>query len=239
MTVSQRQDRFFHSRLPIDQDEKILSVYKHHWYAYVSLWIVSVFIIIIIIGFAAFFASAQGDAGNGTNKAIVLGLAAVGVAVTVLFTLVPVYLRSQEVVVLTEEAVLQVLQPSLFASKVSQLNLAHIADVSVRQDFMGTIFGFGKITVETPGEQDNYEFTMLPRPQASAREIIAAHENFQAAVESGRMPTTLGTPQPKPAEVDPQQFEQFLQYQKMVEQQKQDAAAQDKQPPTDEDANQK
>jgi uncharacterized membrane protein YdbT with pleckstrin-like domain len=148
-------------------------------------------------------------------------------------------LRSQEVVVLTEEAVLQVLQPSLFASKVSQLNLAHIADVSVRQNFMGTIFGFGKITVETPGEQDNYEFTMLPRPQASAREIIAAHENFQAAVESGRMPTTLGKAQPQTPQIDPQQYQQFLQYQQMVEKQKQNEAPQEQQAPTNESPEQK
>jgi hypothetical protein len=125
---------------------------------------------------------------------------------------------------LTEEAVLQILQPSLFANKISQLNLAHIADVSVRQDFFGTIFGYGKITIETPGEQNNYEFTILPNPQDIARHIIEAHENFQAAVEAGRIPSTLGVPQAP--QIDPQQYQQFLEYQQMVTQQQRDAATQ-------------
>ncbi|MCA9326893.1 hypothetical protein KDA14_00005, partial [Candidatus Saccharibacteria bacterium] len=109
--------------------------------------------------------------------------------------------------------------------KVSQLNLAHLADVTSRQDFFGTIFGFGHLTVETPGEQDNYEFSVLANANAAAKDVIEAHENFQAALESGRIPTTfqgkpaitVNGPQ-APVNIDPDQYRQFLEFQKMQQQ---------------------
>jgi hypothetical protein len=128
---------------------------------------------------------------------------------------------------LTDEAVLQVLQPGLFASKVSQTSLEKIADVSVRQDFLGTIFGYGKLSVETPGEQDNYEYTYLPNARSAAREIVEAHENFAAALQGGRMPTTLGTPPvtssnapaPQTVAVDAAAYQEFLRFQQQNQQQ--------------------
>jgi hypothetical protein len=233
MPVTERQDKFLHTRLPIDADETILAVWRHHWFAYASLWIIGtlgVVLIFVLAGFLAF--GIGGDSAESTNKTIIFVVAGLASGAAVLFTLVPVYLRSQEQVVLTEEAVLQILQPSLFASKTSQLNLAHIADVSVQKDFLGTIFGYGRITVETPGEQNNYIFAMLSAPETVAKQIIAAHENFQAAVESGKLPTTLGTEKPEAPQIDPEQYAQFLQYQKMVAQQQKDAAQQPA-PPAD------
>ena len=221
MQIKDKDDQYMHSRLPISKDEKILAIYKHHWFAYASVWLMGIIIIAVIMGIAALvvFVSGSDNSGVSNNKTLIFTLATAVSAVVGLFTFIPVYLKSQEQVVLTEEALLQILQPSLFASKISQLNLQHINDVSVRQDVIGTILGFGKISVETPGEQDNYEFVMIPNPHIAAREIIDAHENYQAAVESGRMPSTLGTaPQQNnqvPA-IDPQQYQQFLEFQKMT-----------------------
>lgn len=227
MQVSARTDSYYHSKLPIDPDEKILAVYKHHWFAYASLWFFGVILVIITMALALAFTSVGGsDGATSQSQMVVLAGAFIFSTLAILGTAIPVYLRSQEAVVLTEEAMVQVLQPSLFASKVSQLSLQHIADVSVRQDFFGSIFGFGHITVETPGEQNNYQFAMLPDPHNSAREIIAAHENFDAALESGRIATTLDKAMPQAPNIDPQQYQQFLHYQHMIEQQKGQQAAQ-------------
>jgi hypothetical protein len=113
-----------------------------------------------------------------------------------------------------------------------------MADVSVRQDFFGTVFDFGKISVETPGEQDNYEFFAIPHPKDAAKTIIEAHENYQAALESGRLPSTLGAQPPAhPIQKDPAQYQQFLAYQQTVAQngppaaQPQPPAVQPPQPP--------
>jgi uncharacterized membrane protein YdbT with pleckstrin-like domain len=222
MQINQKTDQFLHHKLPIDENEKILAVYRHHWFAYVSNWILGVFIVIVVMAIAIVFTSIGGSqTALATHRAAIIAVAGCFSVLVLLGTFIPVYLRSQEELVLTEEALLQVLQPSLFASKIDQLNLQHITDVSVRQDFFGTILGYGHLTIETPGEQDNYEFIMLPKPQQSAREISQAHENYTAAVQGGRMPSTLGTPQqPTVPAIDPQQYQQFLQYQEMVAQQR-------------------
>jgi uncharacterized membrane protein YdbT with pleckstrin-like domain len=222
MQVNQNADKFLHSKLPIDKDEKILAIYKHHWFAYASSWIVGLVIVILTMSIAVAFsmvASSDSEstvAGHGSQILIVAGFFSVLVLAA---TSVPAYLRSQEQVVLTEEALLQVLQPSLFASKIDQLSLQHISDVSVTQDFFGTILGYGHITMETPGEQNNYRFAMLPNPHEAAREIIAAHENFDAALQGGRLATTMGSAMPQAPQIDPQQYQQFLQYQQMLAQQ--------------------
>jgi uncharacterized membrane protein YdbT with pleckstrin-like domain len=219
MQVSDKNNRLLHNKLPIDEDEKILGIYKHHWFAYVSSWLLAAVIVIIIMGLAVVFTVIGGSEGAlAQHKSQIISGAAVFCVVVLLATLVPVYLRSQEQMVLTEEALLQVLQPSLFSSKIDQLNLQRMDDVSVRQDFLGTVLGYGRITIETPGEQDNYEFVMLPRPQEIAREITRAHENYVAALQSGRLSSSLGSSpqQAVPSQIDPAQYEQLLQYQRMV-----------------------
>ena len=57
---------------------------------------------------------------------------------------------------------------------------------------------------------------------------MQAHENYEAALQGGRMPTTLGyqaAQQPQAPTIDPEQYQQFLQYQQMVARQKQEQAA--------------
>jgi hypothetical protein len=230
MNVSPKADKFLHSKLPIDDDEQILAVYRHHWFAYASSWIIGVILIVLVMGIAvAFTTLGNGNEGSGMmsqTQTMILAGGAIFSALVLLGTSIPVYLRSQEQLVLTDEAVLQVLQPSLFASMIDQVSLQHIADVSVQQDFFGTIFGFGHITLETPGEQNNYRFATLPSPHEAAKEIIAAHENFAAALQSGRLQTTLGAAVPPAPNIDPQQYQQFLQYQQMVAQQQNDQTRQ-------------
>jgi uncharacterized membrane protein YdbT with pleckstrin-like domain len=233
MQVNERTDKLLHASLPIEKDEKILAVYRHHWFAYASSWIIGFFIVVVVMVLTTLLTTIGTDAsGLAQYRTIIIVGAAIFSAFVLLGTFIPVYLRSQEQVILTEEALLQVLQPGLFSSKIDQLNLQHIADVSVHQDFFGTILGYGHITIETPGEQDNYQFSMIPIPREVAQEILQAHENYDAAMQSGRISTTLGTPQPEAPTIDPQQYQQFLQYQQMVAQQQ--TAAQPQAQPTPE-----
>ncbi len=237
MPVSDKQNQKYHACLPIDDDEVILAVYKHHWFAYFSVWVVAFFLTCIIMGLTTLFVSLGGS--NETLSQSKPAILAGGIILSLLvfvFSSIPVWLRSQEHLVLTEEALLQTLQPSLFAAKTSQLNLEHINDISVRRDFFGTILGYGFITIETPGEQNNYDFTFLPNADQAAKQIQAAHENFQSAVQSGRMPTTLGVaPQSQVPALDPQQYQQFLQYQQMQARQQAEQSAGDE--PSQDDRN--
>ena len=197
MKVTPKQDKQCHQVLPIDSDEKVLAIYKHHGFVYVLPLLTGGLVIVILMGLATLLSS-QTFLGGAPIVAVeyqkyVYGTAIVLSVLTAIFTFIPVWLRSQEYIVLTDEAVLQVLQPALFANKVSQTSLEGVSDVSVRQDFWGTMLGYGKLSIETPGEQDNYEYKYLPQPREAAREIIEAHEDFSAALQSGRLPTSLGS----------------------------------------------
>jgi hypothetical protein len=198
-------------------DEKTIAIYRHHWFAYASVFFVAVFAVTVIFGLIAAFISQGGD-GNivAQYKDSVVAGTLVFAVIILLFSLIPIWLRSQEKLILSDDSLYQTLQPSLFAGKVSQLNLAHMADVTVRNDFFGTIFGFGHITIETPGEQDNFEYYVLGNAHEAAREILEAHENYVAALESGRIPTTFkGIPAHRTPNIDPQQYQEFLAFQQM------------------------
>jgi hypothetical protein len=224
MQITPKVDAALHQKLPIDADEKFLAVYKHHWFAYATSCVIGLTVAIIVVLLAvALTMTGNADSTFVQYRPQVIAIASMFSVLVLAGTALPVYLRSQEQVVLTEEAIVQVLRPTIFANKIDQLSLRHISDVSVTQDFFGTMFGFGHITIETPGEQNNYHFSMLANPHESAREIIAAHENFDAALHSGRMRTTLVQAAAPPAPtIDPQQYEQFLQYQQMVARQQQE-----------------
>lgn len=218
--IKEKEAVFWHGKLPIGKDEKILSIYSHHWFVYVEIWFTAFFVILGIMTLSVFLASSA-DAPTSTlsdYRASIIGVAVLFSALVALFAAIPAWLKSQEKIILTEEALLQVLQPGIFSNKTSQLNLQHVADVTAQQDFFGHMFGYGKITVETPGEQMNYVFTKLANPQSVAREIIEAHENYDAALESGRIPTTYSnaTPVDSSQTINEKEFAEFMAYKKAM-----------------------
>jgi hypothetical protein len=180
-------------RLPIGSHEKILKTVRHHWFAYVSVYIGTAFIIAVIFAVIAIINLNKNDLQiSGAMSSAITFVGLIFAVIVGLFSLIPAWLKKQEYMVLTEEAIMQANKPSLFTNKVSQLNLVHISDVTVNQDTLGTLLGYGKIVIETPGEQDNYIFTVIPDPRGVAKAIIEAHENYAAALESGQIQTTLG-----------------------------------------------
>lgn len=229
--VSQTQDEYLHHKLPIGSDEKVIGVYKHHIFAYIVPWLLAFVVILALFILAALLTATAGNGANSVlpvgSKMVAYGFVGILSLLVAVFAYIPMYLRSQEQLVLTDEAILQVLHPSLFADKVSQLSLQHVADVSVRQDFWGNMFGFGAVTIETPGEQANYSFTMVPEPHQAAKEIIEAHENFVAALESGRLPTNIRRDEQDEhsVQVDAKQYQEFLNYQQYQAQARQESAS--------------
>ncbi|MBL8121264.1 PH domain-containing protein [Candidatus Saccharibacteria bacterium] len=215
MAVDEKTSKLLHSRLPIGSEEEILGVYRHHWFVYVIIWFLG-FVAVLAVMVAAVLMTSSYEPTTGADYRPVMLMGAMLLSVVIaLGTAIPAWLKSQEQLVVTDEALLQVLQPSLFGSKVSQLSLQHVTDVSVRKDFFGTLFGYGTITVETPGEQVNYVFTAVPSPDKATKVIIEAHENLVAALESGRMPTTLlrSDDDKHSVKVDAAEYQKFLDFQ--------------------------
>ena len=227
--IKEKEETYWHGKLPIGKDEKILNIYNHHWFVYVEIWFTAFFVILGVMILAVFISSSA-DTEASTLSAYRSSIVAVAVlfsALVALFAAIPAWLRSQEKIILTEEALLQVLQPGIFSNKTSQLNLQHVADVTAQQDFFGHMFGYGKITIETPGEQMNYVFTKLANPQSVAREIIEAHENYDAALESGRIPSTYSnaTPVDTSQTINEKEFAEFMAYKKAMAEKEQQSGS--------------
>ncbi len=203
-----------HSGLPISPDEQIIAIYKHHWFAYAVIWL-SGFAAIAIIWITVFSFMSGNSAVASQNSQVLYAAAGLFSIILALGTLVPIMMRLGEQLIVTDEAVFQVLQPSVFSSKVSQLALQHVNDVSVRKDFFGTIFGYGTVTIETPGEQANYHFRACARPDEAVSVIVEAHENFSAALESGKVPTTLkrNGQDEHSVTIDAAEYQRFLDFQ--------------------------
>lgn len=193
-------DQQLHDKLPIGSNERIIAVVKHHWFAYAAVYIFAFVAVAVIIAASVLLSSGSNDTvglPSNSSDMILVGGFILSILV-VLFSFIPVYLLKQEALVLTEEALLQLKKPNILANKVSQVNLDHINDVTANQDALGSIFGYGHIKVETPGEQDDYSFSIIANPQKVAKQIIEAHENYAAALESGRIHSSLGARQPVP-----------------------------------------
>jgi len=222
MKVTPAQDSFFHNKLPIDADETILAVYRHHAIAYIIPLLLSFVVIAVIVGLALALTNTPLDGTAIINPLyrsyVIMGVGIFSLLVLV-FTYIPVWTKMQDQLVLTDESLIQILQTSLFSDKVSQLGLQSFADVTVRTGFWGNLFGYGHITIETPGEQDNFEYGFLPNANEAARQITEAHEKFVAALEAGRLHgenTTAanGLGQQPAIVVDPAEYQRFLEYQK-------------------------
>lgn len=96
---------------------------------------------------------------------------------TVIFTAIGAYLYVNNVMLVTSEKIAQILYRNIFDRKISQLSIGDVQDVTVEQNgIIAQFFNYGKIVIETAGEQDNYEFTLAPKPYDSAKLIVGAHE---------------------------------------------------------------
>jgi len=229
--IKQSEDVYWHGKLPIGKEEEILAIFKHHWFIYAQIWALALFAILSIVLLVSLLMSSMPGQGGTASSYRLLAIAGTGIFVllALLFALIPSWLKSQERLILTEESLLQVLQPGIFANKVSQLGLQHVNDVSVKQGFFGHMFNFGALTIETPGEQQNYNFPMVGEAQLAARQIIEAHESYDSALQSGRVPTSFGGASEHSTkgtmQVNQKQYEEFLAFKKAMESQGQATSA--------------
>lgn len=88
-----------------------------------------------------------------------------------------VYNASQ--LIITNDNVTQVMQVGLFHRKVSELSMENVEDVTAHQEgILQTLFNYGRVHVETAGEQNNYDFIFCPNPNAYAKAIQDARVEF-------------------------------------------------------------
>lgn len=118
------------------------------------------------------------DLGNGAEALVVLlALAAVGLTAIFLVLATRIYLTNR--LIITVDNVTHVTQIGLFHKKVSEISMANVEDVTAhRQGILATLFNYGRLHIETAGEQNNYDFLYCPNPSAYAKTIQDARLEF-------------------------------------------------------------
>lgn len=163
----------------LDDREEVLHRVKHHPFGIAP--VIAGTGILVLAGIAAMFAigpitdNLALDISRGALIMFILGLLLLAVLITVIAVIV--YFRSQ--LIITSESIIEINQYSLFSRDVSQLSLANVQEVTVKQSgIFAHIFNFGTVTLETAGEKANFKFTKAPEPYTVSRVLYDAHERF-------------------------------------------------------------
>jgi uncharacterized membrane protein YdbT with pleckstrin-like domain len=169
--------------MELDDDEQIVTEIRRHPIGLVAVYASGLFIAAtILIGGVLFGLWLERQPDITSTSSIPFGtilavVSAVVSAVVLFFTYVLAYIYKNNVIIVTNEKIVQLLYRNLVDRKISQLSLGDLEDVTVEQrGIFARIFKFGTLTIETAGEQNNYNFSYTPYPYDTAKHIVAARE---------------------------------------------------------------
>lgn len=168
----------------IGEHEKIIDVVYRHT-AYLIIMFSSVLLIFALILAVGYILLPTLVEDNTTAYNTMTLIAIIMAALMVLVFVIANYLYLQTKLIITNENLVQVIQTDLLHSKRSRIALTDIEGVYADQSgYFATIFGYGKLTVETKGEQVNFVFKYCPRHGKVAKELIDAKERLITGVET-------------------------------------------------------
>lgn len=189
------QDKLL-NRLPIAKNESIKHVIRHHWIVYAGPYLTAVIASIIILVAALLVNNVISYMGGEIGLGLILIVTFLIIVGIFGLASIPAYMKSQEMLVLTEATLLLQRKPDIFAVQISQLNLQHVEDVNIERGFLGNVFNYGHLNIETAGEMENFIFNVVANVDDVARLIINSHENYMAALQTGHIQTTIDPREP-------------------------------------------
>jgi uncharacterized membrane protein YdbT with pleckstrin-like domain len=103
-------------------------------------------------------------------------------ALFVLFALVFAYVYSANRMFLTNEHIVRIEQHGLVATDKKVITHLNIEDVKVRQNIIGRLLGFGKITLSTEGQNATYTINYIKDCWSYGELITEARDRYQQSV---------------------------------------------------------
>lgn len=171
----QTQYKYFDSQ---DPDEDIILVVRKHYLVLSSPFAVGFLMIISIIALY-FMVNYQGFLTNRSAELGAILTIFTGIIYTILFSFKGWLIKYLDILVLTTKHLVVIRQDGLFRRGVSVLDLSTIQDVAIRQHgVIQTIFGFGKIDVQTAGEAPNFTYSGVGNPGSIQDAIMDAKGEF-------------------------------------------------------------
>lgn len=162
----------------INDDEVKVADIRRHPFGLIVIYIQFIVAIVLALGLVTILL--PGVMGDSTGANLFSGLLAFVMSILGLIFLVlatRVYQGNQ--LIITDHNVTQVQQIGLFNRKVSELTMSNVEDVTANTNgIFPTLFNFGILTVETPGEQNNFIFKYCPNPSAYAKALQDARSDY-------------------------------------------------------------
>jgi uncharacterized membrane protein YdbT with pleckstrin-like domain len=182
--------------------ETVIRKINRHWIALAPVVAAAAIIVVAVIAMTYLFGRYRSDFPSSFTAAGMAGVAGIALVLAFLLLYGGFWVYRRNFLVLTNQHLVRVEQKGLFARSVSQLSLSRVQDVSgAVSGFLPTVLGFGDITVETAGAEDNFVFTTVPRPSEMSAACLKAHEEFAPRDEDTPMrpaqppaPTEMATP---------------------------------------------
>ncbi len=169
----------------VDDDEKLLAIIKRHPFGIIKLYF-QVFIALSVAGGLIYYLLPDlvSRDDNPGLYAIIGLLAVVVFGFMMLITGIATILYNKNQLVITDKTITQTLQVSLFDKKTSQLSVSSVEDVTANNNgFFPTIFGYGRLLIETAGEQENFHFDYCPHAEHYAKLVLEARQEFMGSRE--------------------------------------------------------
>jgi len=153
--------------------EQILAVIRRHPVFLLKGIIIILGLLILTIGALVFF----------KLSVISLIAAIIGIIFIILVSYYYLYLWYNDIYVLTDERIIDIDQNGLFNRTLAETSLDQIQEVKIEvKGPMESIFGFGKIIVQTAGPSENLILELTPKPFSAQRVINKAIYDYRKKI---------------------------------------------------------
>ena len=154
-------------------DEKLIVTTKRHPIFFAKAFIINIAIIIIVTAIILLI----------RDNLISLIAIISGLAIIFLVCYYYLYLWYNDVYVLTDERIIDVDQAGIFNRMVAETALDQIQEVKIEvKGPLESIFGFGKIVIQTAGPSENLVLELVPKPFIAQHAINNAMYEYRKKV---------------------------------------------------------
>ena len=196
-----RLSRFSYIAQPVfpnqKSDEKIFVFTRRHFIDFLPTVIVFIFLLLIPIVFIAMTWSGSFEFGefNTTYVRDFIILISLLYWLTLEVILITSWINFYyNVLVVSNERVVEIAQNGLFSHEVVELVFAQIEDVTTStKGFLSTIFGVGDIEIQTAGTQRNFFVKKVPHAQLIIEIIHSLDQQAKVGVQIGKRDLDLAT----------------------------------------------
>lgn len=189
--------KYFESQ---EADEKIIFVLRKHWTVLVTPILIGVGILILTAAVYLLIGTFDNIAITEVGETILSFVVSLIILFTTLYVFMSWLIRYLDVVILTDEHLVEIQQLSLFSRKTSELDLDCIEDASASQKgVVQTLFHYGKVLVQTAGELPNFDLNNFQDPDGIQQKIMEAKEHYMKCNvynTNGKEQVTPETPAP-------------------------------------------